>query len=61
MQAELSGLIDAALEIAEKREQTLERLEAALRQGDTPEVYKFAKELCGLKDEALPTARESVH
>jgi hypothetical protein len=47
----LSGLVDAALEIASRRRDTLARLREALKVGDEPNALKLAAELCGLDDE----------
>jgi hypothetical protein len=44
--AELAGILDAALEIAEKRRGVLTRLYRALQARDTTEVVRVAKELC---------------
>jgi hypothetical protein len=45
----LGGLIDAALQIAGKRRETLYRLRTALENCDDTEALKFARELCGLE------------
>jgi hypothetical protein len=47
----LGRVFDAALEIARRRRDTLQRLRAALQSGDEPEALKLAKELCGLHHE----------
>lgn len=47
----LSRLIEAALEIARRRRETLVRLRAALERGDNVEVWRLAKQLCGVKHE----------
>lgn len=47
----LTGVLDAALEIARKRGDTLVRLRAALEQGNDVEALKLARELCGLDHE----------
>lgn len=57
----LAGLIDATLQIAGKRRETLQRLRTALLISDTTEVYKYAREICGLeKDEAKSAAISSA-
>lgn len=58
----LSGLIDAALEIAGRRRETLARLREALKAGDGPKVLRLAGELCGLDDEQQShRARKSIN
>lgn len=47
----LDGIFDAALEIAEKRRETLVRLRAALKANNVPEVFRAATELVGDDDE----------
>ncbi len=47
----LRGVLDAALEIASKRRNTLSRLRAALEQGNDVEALKLARELCGIDHE----------
>lgn len=51
MKHALDGLIDAALEIAERRRETLRRLREALKAKDVIEVFRAAEELCGLSDD----------
>jgi hypothetical protein len=46
----LSGVLNAALEIAGKRRETLALLRAALEKGDDTEALKVARALCGVKD-----------
>jgi hypothetical protein len=49
----LSGVLDAALEIAARRSETLRRLRTALKAKNITEVLQIAEELCGLShDEA---------
>jgi hypothetical protein len=47
----LRGLLDAALEIASKRRETLDHLRAALESRDDAEALRFARQLCGLENE----------
>ncbi len=47
----LGGLIDAALEIATRRRETLVRLREALKAGDNANALRLAEALCGLDDE----------
>ena len=47
----LAGLLDAALEIALRRRNTLLRLRAALEQGNDTQALKLARELCGISHE----------
>jgi hypothetical protein len=47
----LSGVVDAALEIARKRGETLARLRKALEQGNGTDALQLARELCGLNNE----------
>jgi hypothetical protein len=45
------GILDAALEIAASRREALGRLRKALKANNAAEVFRAAKELCGLYDE----------
>jgi hypothetical protein len=47
----LAGLIGAAVQIAGKRRETMKRLRTAILNSDTSEVYKYARELCGLEND----------
>lgn len=47
----LMGVLEAALEIASNRRDTLVRLRAALEQDNIVEVLKLARELCGFNHE----------
>jgi hypothetical protein len=47
----LAGLIDAALQIADKRREKLQHLRTAILNSNTKEVYKYAREICGLEEE----------
>lgn len=47
-QSNVGGLVNAALQIAAKRRETLRRLRAALVNSDTAAALKYARELCGL-------------
>jgi hypothetical protein len=49
--AYLDSVLDAALEIARRRRDTLHRLRDALKTGNVPEVIRLARELCGVDDE----------
>lgn len=44
----LDGTLDAVLEIARRRRDTLAQLRVALEAGNQELALKFAKELCGL-------------
>ena len=44
----LSGVLDAALEIARRRRDTLAQLRAALEAGNQEQAITLATELCGL-------------
>jgi hypothetical protein len=44
------GVLNAALEIADKRRETLARLRAALEQGDDTEALKVARTLCRVEN-----------
>lgn len=43
----LSGLLNAALEIADQRREALAPLRATLEKGDNTDPLKFARALCG--------------
>ena len=45
----LTGLLDAALEIGRKRQDILQRMKAAFEKGDDTEALRAGKELCGLE------------
>ena len=45
------GLLDAAIEIAQKRRETLRRLRQALESSQDAEALNVARELCGLENE----------
>jgi hypothetical protein len=47
----LTGLVNAAIEIARGRHETLQRLRAALESRDDKAALRFARELCGLENE----------
>ena len=49
--SDLSGVLDAALEIARRRRDTLAQLRAALEAGNQEQAITLAKELCGLNHE----------
>jgi hypothetical protein len=44
----LKGLINVAIEIAAARRQALQRMRSAVEAGDRDEVFKIAREFCGL-------------
>lgn len=48
---DFDGVIDAALEIARRRRDTLAQLRAALETGNREQALTLAKELCGLAHE----------
>jgi len=48
---QLSGLVEAALEISRKRAETLGQLRDALERGDKEEALVLAKQLVGLSDD----------
>jgi hypothetical protein len=48
----LSGIIEAAREIAEARAALLARLKSALLAGDDGEALQIAREYCGIEDES---------
>lgn len=45
----LTGLVDAAIEIARGRRETLHHLRAALEVHDDATALRFARKLCGLE------------
>jgi hypothetical protein len=47
----LEGILDAAIEIAAKRREVLVRLRKAVKAKNTAEVYRAAREVCGLHDD----------
>jgi len=46
----LAGMVDAALEVCERRRDTLRRLKDALINEDTDKALSLARQLCGLED-----------
>jgi hypothetical protein len=44
----LKGLINVAIEIAAARREALQRMRRAVEAGDRNEVFKIAREFCGL-------------
>ncbi len=46
----LKGVVQAALEIARQRRETLAHLRAALERGDESEALRLAREICGATD-----------
>ena len=58
MSAELNknqGLVDAALEIAEQRTQTLRQLRHALERGDNDLALSLARKVCRLNEKSNRT------
>jgi hypothetical protein len=49
----VGGLVDTAVQIAGKRRETLQRLRTALVNSETTEVYKYAREICGLENDQV--------
>jgi hypothetical protein len=47
----VQGLVDAALEIARKRKETLTDLRKALEVNDSEGALKLARKLCGLEEQ----------
>ena len=47
-EANLKGILEAALQIAAKRREILTRLRAALESGRNQEALALARQLCGL-------------
>lgn len=47
----MGGLVDAALEIANGRRETLRQLREALKAEDNTEALRLARRLCGLDEE----------
>lgn len=45
------GLVDAAMEIAQRRRETLRRLRRALETSEDAEALNVARELCGIENE----------
>jgi hypothetical protein len=45
------GLVDAAIEIAQRRRETLRRLRQALETSEDAEALNVARELCGMENE----------
>jgi hypothetical protein len=48
----LTGLLDAAMDIASKRRDALREMRGALVKGDNEAALQYARRLCGLNDEA---------
>jgi hypothetical protein len=49
--ANITGVVDAILEVGRQRQAVLEQLRAALQSGNDSEALRRARELCGLRNE----------
>jgi hypothetical protein len=58
---DLSGIVDAAVEISERRRETLATMKEALERGDSEEALEYARQLCGIDDEESDRTNQSVH
>jgi len=47
----IPGIYEAALKIAQKRQEILSHMRAALETGDNVQALELARNLCGLSDE----------
>jgi hypothetical protein len=47
----ISGAVDAILEVGRQRKAVLDHLRAALQSGDDSQALDLARELCGLENE----------
>ncbi|MCU1285659.1 MAG: hypothetical protein JWO13_2009 [Acidobacteriales bacterium] len=50
--SDLGGVLEAAMQIATGRRETIARLRAALEQNDTLCALQLARQLCGLNEES---------
>ena len=57
--ASLKGVIEAALEIARRRSETLRLLRQALVTCDDTRALAFARDICGLDDEKTSNRTDS--
>jgi hypothetical protein len=55
------GTFDAALEIAQRRADTLRELREALVSNDEKKALSLARKVCGLDDKASSGANKSKH
>lgn len=55
------GLVEAALEIAERRTNTLRELRVALERGDNDLALSIARKVCGLNDQKSHRVVEGIH
>lgn len=49
---DVTGILQAALDISRERADTLSKMRAAYERGDDAEVLRLGRELCGLADDA---------
>jgi hypothetical protein len=47
----ITGAVDAILEVGRQRKAVLEKLRAALQSGNDPQALHLARQLCGLQHE----------
>jgi len=57
---DLSGTLEAAIEIAHRRANNLRQLRDALERNDKEEALSIARKVCGL-NETMPGAVESIN
>lgn len=55
------GIFEAALEISERRRETLATMKEALERGDSQEALEYARQLCGIEDEESDRTHQSIH
>jgi hypothetical protein len=58
---DLSGTLDAALEISARRAQSLRQLREALESNDDALALSIARKVCGLNDQTMLRAVESIN
>jgi hypothetical protein len=61
LNATISGVTDAILEVGRQRKALLYQMRGALQSGDTENVLRLAQQLCGLIDEKCPRVNKSLY
>jgi len=57
----ITGTVDAILEVGRLRKAVLEKLRAALQSGNVPEALNLARQLCGLQNETCNRANSRLN
>lgn len=58
---QVSGVVDAVLEVGRQRKAVLDKMRAALQSGDDSGALKLARQLCGLQNEESNRANSRIN